>query len=122
MKLSYILGCLNQIKIHHWFTNSYAEHKALQKAYENLDDIFDRLVEVYLGKNGKSTNVVSKYNISATGWDPVQPLDVYYEDLRDSLIIYLRGIFNQEGDKDLLNIVDELEGEFNRIIYLLRLK
>ena len=122
MKLSYILGCLNQIKIHHWFTNSYAEHKALQKAYENLDDIFDRLVEVYLGKNGKDENIVSNYDISVNGWSPTEPLDKYYENMRSSLITYLRGIFNPEGDKDLLNIVDELEGEFNRIIYLLRLK
>jgi hypothetical protein len=122
MKISYILGCLNQIKIHHWFTNSYAEHKALQKAYNNLDDIFDKLVEVYLGKNGKDENIVSNYDISITGWSATEPLDKYYENMRNSLITYIRGILNPEGDKDLLNLVDELEGQFNQLIYLLRLK
>lgn len=122
MKLSYILGCLNQLKVHHWFTGSYAEHKALQKAYESLDEKFDSFIEVYLGKYGKGEYIVSSYELTIDGWDSSKPMSEYYTSMRTSLVNYLRGILNPEGDRDLLNIVDDIESEFNQLIYLLRLR
>jgi DNA-binding ferritin-like protein len=122
MKLSYILVFQNQLKIHHWFTGSYAEHKALQKAYESLDELFDTFVEVYLSKNGKNTNLVSSYELKVDGWNSSQNLANFYKGKGSSLITYLKGVLNPEGDKDLLNIVDEIEATINQTIYLLNLK
>lgn len=122
MKLSYILVFQNQLKVHHWFTGSYAEHKALQKAYESLDELFDTFVEIYLGKNGKNSNLVSAYELKVDGWDSAQNLADYYREKGNSLVTYMRGVLNPEGDKDLLNIVDEIEGVLNQTIYLLNLK
>jgi hypothetical protein len=44
----------SQIQIHalHLQTKSYSEHKALQKYYENIDELVDGLVESYQGKYG----------------------------------------------------------------------
>lgn len=122
MKLSYLLVFQSQLKVHHWFTGSYSEHKALQKAYETLDELFDTFVEIYLGKYGKNEHIVSSYELTVDGWDSAQNMADYYRKKKESLVNYLRGVLNPEGDKDLLNIVDEIEGALNQTIYLLNLK
>ena len=33
----------------HWSTNSFSEHKALQKWYEGIPDLVDSYVEAYMG-------------------------------------------------------------------------
>ena len=42
-----------QLRIFHWQTESYAQHKAFGKAYEEFDDLIDTFVETYIGKYGK---------------------------------------------------------------------
>jgi hypothetical protein len=40
-----LLTIQNQLKIFHWQTKSYAEHKALDDAYGTLTDLFDEFLE-----------------------------------------------------------------------------
>jgi hypothetical protein len=49
--LSTVLQVLGQLRILHWQTESYAEHKAFEKTYKALSDHFDKIIEVYSGKN-----------------------------------------------------------------------
>lgn len=56
MKLSVVFTVLNQLKIDHWQTKSYAEHKALGIAYEELDELFDKFVELLYGRVGIPTD------------------------------------------------------------------
>jgi len=42
-----------QFRFLHWQTKSYAKHKAYGKFYDNLDDLIDKFVEVYMGKYGR---------------------------------------------------------------------
>jgi DNA-binding ferritin-like protein len=37
----------NQLKVYHWQTDSYAQHKALGDAYEAFDEYIDRFVEEF---------------------------------------------------------------------------
>jgi len=54
MKLvSPLIRIQEQLRIFHWQTESYAQHKAFGKAYEELGELIDQFVEVYMGKNGK---------------------------------------------------------------------
>lgn len=37
------------IKLYHWTTESYANHKATDKVLENISDLIDSFVEKYMG-------------------------------------------------------------------------
>jgi uncharacterized phage infection (PIP) family protein YhgE len=115
MKLSVVLTVLNQLKIDHWQTKSYAEHKALNKAYEALDNLFDTFVEIYYGREKIPENKVT-YTIKSDSYNG--NLIAEYTKIRDSVILYLSTI--TEGRSDLKNIQDEIEGEFNHLLYRLQ--
>lgn len=121
MKLAPILSFQNQLKIFHWQTLSYAEHKALGKAYEILDDLFDQFVEVYYGKYGKSVKNV-EYTIQVESYGIERNVKLFISQKKRDLINYLRTDVLTEADSDLKNIVDSIEGEINRLQYLLDLK
>jgi hypothetical protein len=59
-----LLHSQTQVHIFHLGTKSYAEHKALQKYYEGIDDLVDGIVESYQGKYGLLTNYKSYKNQS----------------------------------------------------------
>ena len=116
--LAPFLKIQNQLRIFHWQTTSYAQHKAFGKAYENLDELIDEFVEVFMGKYGRSRASTS-YNIELNN------LDGNYIDVIDEYINYLIELTNdvdQKEDTDLLNIRDSMLGELNRLKYLLTLK
>jgi len=118
MKLiSPFLKIQNQLRIFHWQTESYAQHKAFGKAYENLDGLIDEFVEVYMGKYGRSKAKLA-YNIE------LDNLSDDYGYVVDSYVEYLTDLTNEldsENDTDLLNIRDAMLGELNRLKYLLTL-
>jgi DNA-binding ferritin-like protein len=118
MKLiSSFLKIQNQLRIFHWQTTSYAQHKAFGKAYENLDEQIDEFVEVFMGKYGRSKAATS-YSIE------LDNLSSDYLDVVNSFISYLIGISDDVdpvNDTDLLNIRDSMLGELNRLKYLLTL-
>jgi DNA-binding ferritin-like protein len=107
----------NQLRIFHWQTESYAQHKAFGKAYEHLDDLIDTFVEVYMGKYGRSKAKLS-YNIE------LENLGNDYHDVIDTYVDYLIDLNNEldtVNDSELLNIRDEMLAELNRLKYLLTL-
>jgi hypothetical protein len=118
MKLTPFLVILNQIKIFHWQTYSYAEHKALGEAYETLDGLFDKFIEIYYGKYGRPTEQI-EYTFKAFTYrdEPANTI----KDYRDQLMSELSSVLTKQ-DLDLLNLKDEIEGQFNHLLYLLTLK
>ena len=118
MKLiSPFLKIQNQLRIFHWQTSSYAQHKAFGKAYENLDGLIDEFVEVFMGKYGRSKASL-KYNIELENFNEsyLDVIDVYI-----SYLIQITDEIDSEKDTDLLNIRDAMLGELNRLKYLLTL-
>lgn len=119
MKIAPILAFQNQLKVFHWQTFSYAEHKALGKAYETLEELFDKLIETQLGKYGKSYSKI-EYNFQAESYDEGTNVKLVINKKKRDLISYLRS--EVSSDSDLNNIVDEIEAEINQLQYLLDLK
>jgi hypothetical protein len=112
-----LLTLQNQLRIHHWQTASYAEHKALGKAYEGLDPLIDSYVETYMGKYGK--DLEQERNIELHGYEKSHPMQVlqYFEDyLSEELTSDL-----SEKDTELMNIRDEMLSILNTTKYLLTL-
>ena len=117
MKLSVVFTVLNQLKIDHWQTKSYAEHKALGTAYKNLDDLFDKFVENFYGKNLLPIDPIT-YSITSDSY--TENVFEKYSQMKVKVIEYLLQASEDSGD--LKNITDEIEGEFNHLLYRLQQK
>lgn len=107
-----------QLRIFHWQSDTYAQHKAFGKAYEELSGLIDDFVEVYSGKYGKPRAKL-KYNISLSNFEGD------YDEFIDSSLVFLDNLnadLNENKDSDLLNIRDEMKAVLNRLKYLLTLK
>jgi len=111
-----LLGLQNQLRMLHWGTSSYAEHKALGKAYEGLDGLIDTFVETYMGAHGKNLPPIKLDLRPYTLGSPMKLLDQAVHFLSVELETQL------SGNTDLSNIRDEMLGLINQTKYLLTLK
>ena len=120
MKIVPFLSFLDQLRVFHWQTRSYAEHKALGKAYDSLSELFDKFVETYYGKYGKSI-ITADYVISVESYGE-KDIKKEIGSKKRALVSYLKNELLNDSDSDLKNIVDEIEAEINHLQYLLDLK
>ena len=128
--VSPLLKMLNQIKVYHWQTKSFSEHKALDMAYGALGELIDQFVEVYQGTFGRLKASSGSFlfelenlqteNLPSEG----ESEPVGLEGKIDQWITYLKS-FNSDPDlsdkTDLLNIRDEMLGTLNQLKYLITL-
>lgn len=112
-----LLTILNQIKFHHWSTDSFAKHKALGEAYDSLNDLIDEFVEVMIGKYGKNLSTI---DLTIYSEGDIQTSDAL-EEIINFLTITLTDGLSSEKDSDLLNLKDEMLAVINRTKYLLTL-
>jgi len=115
----FFLEMLNVIKLFHWNTHSYSQHKATDELHERLGDHIDKIVEVLLGKENTRIHQVEKhirlYDFKSTA------------DFKDRVFLYrqwlmdLDQLFSDKKDADLLNIRDEMVADINQFLYLLSL-
>ena len=110
----------NQLRVLHWQTDSYAQHKAFGKAYEGLDGLIDSLVEVHQGKYGK-ISFSTPLSIDLVNFDEMSIDDVLIE-VTDYLSTKFDGMVDTTKDTDCLNIRDSILQEINQLKYLLTLK
>lgn len=112
----FFLCMLNTIKLYHWKTISYSQHKATDSLYENLNSNIDKFIEVYLGKNPR---------IDLTKIKSI-PLNDFnsFQDFKKNILNYkkyLLSISFSHEDSDLLTIRDEILININQFLYLLTL-
>lgn len=110
----------NQLRVLHWQTDSYAQHKAFGKAYEGLDDLIDSLVEVHQGKYGKIM-FSTPLSIELVNLEEFAVEDVLSE-VTDYLSEEFSKMVDPAKDTDCLNIRDSILQELNQLKYLLTLK
>lgn len=105
-----------QLRIFHWQTTSFAQHKAFGKIYGNLDGLIDKFVESFMGIFGRAkANITFQINLMSFNDENVEQSIVNFEQYLQSM--------DQEPTltTDLLNIRDELLGETHTLRYLLSL-
>jgi hypothetical protein len=112
-----LLTILNQIKFHHWSTDSFAKHEALGKAYDSLNELIDEFVEVLLGKYGKT---ISTIDLTIYSESDIQTKDAL-EEIINFLTITLPEGLSSDKDSDLLNLRDEMLAVINKTKYLFTL-
>ena len=111
------LEVLNMVKLYHWKTRSYAQHKATDELYSKLNENIDEFIEILMGKAETRIKMVEErielIDANTTG-DFKQRIYQYRNFLTD-LNIY----FDTKKDSDLLNIRDEILGNINQFLYLM---
>lgn len=106
----------NQLRIFHWQTRSYAQHKAFGEAYDSLGDLFDDFIEIFMGKYGTMQGDIT-YKIELTSYsgdylESINNFILFFEKLSEEL---------DPKDTDLLNLRDEMLAVLNKLKYLLTL-
>jgi len=103
-----------QLHLTHWQTTSYAEHKALGKLYEYVQDFKDGVIEKLMGYTGKRPNPYKiEALINCTGNECVSNLL--------SFASSLKSYAESNSYHDIANLADALSGEAAKTKYLLTL-
>jgi hypothetical protein len=115
------LQMLNTVKLYHWKTSNYAEHKATDELYTNLNLNIDTFVEVMLGKTGSRVNLTGQKSIPLLDYTNVEDFKKEIERYK----MFLNGMSTDADlnvNTDLMNIRDELLSNLNQFTYLLTFK
>ena len=108
---------LTMIKLYHWRTHSYSQHKATDELYAKLNENVDKFVEILLGKSSSRIKMLESkmnmYDLETTG------------ELREHLFEYrqflvdMNRTFHEKKDSDLLSVRDDILADLNQFLYLL---
>ena len=109
------------IRLYHWKTDSRATHKATDHLMSSLNEVVDKYVETMLGKTNVKLEMTDYSTLHIKTPNTNMELEAFTKDLIEFLITFHKKLDN-EHDTDLLNIRDEIIGDLNRFLYLLRLK
>jgi DNA-binding ferritin-like protein len=115
--VSTFLEILNTVKLYHWHTKSFSQHKATDELYAKLNKTIDQFVEVLLGKDSSRIKMVEKR---------IQLIDIHTsQKLKERIFEYRTFLidmsiyFSPTIDSDLLSIRDEILADLNQFLYLL---
>lgn len=111
------LEVLNMVKLFHWKTHSYAQHKATDELYSELNEHIDTFVEILLGKDESRIKMVEK-RIDLIDPNNLNDFKSRIYEYR-SFLIDMGSYFDLKKDSDLLSVRDEILGDINKFLYLL---
>ena len=117
------LQMLNTVKLYHWKTSSYAQHKATDELYTNLNANIDTFVETMLGKTGGRVNLTGQKTLRLLDYTNLGDFKKEVDKYKQFLIEMNKDVgLNITNNSDLLNIRDEILGNLNQFTYLLTFK
>jgi hypothetical protein len=108
-----------QMRIFHWQTDSFAQHKAFGKIYESLDGFVDEYVETYMGKYGRPRMGPRNHSIRINNMNK-KSIITFIKHCAE----YLQGPLVKKlkpTDTDLVNLRDEMLGDLHKVLYLFTL-
>jgi DNA-binding ferritin-like protein len=118
--VSMFLQMLNTVKLYHWKTYSYSQHKATDELYEKLNENLDTFVEVMLGKQGTRVNLTGHKMLPMLDYTNVKDFHKEIEKYKQFLISLNEDAgLNITNNSDLLSIRDDILGNLNQFTYLL---
>lgn len=116
---------LNTIKIFHWSTLSYPSHKATDELHSKMSDLIDSFIEQYIG--GVGGGKIPVFHVHGKGGHNIpfcecKSLEHFKTKLAEYKTFLVSLTERLDGVSELLNIRDEMLGEIDQAVYLLRLK
>ena len=112
-----MLESIHTIKLFHWKTKSYSTHKATDGLHGTLNELVDKFVEVLVGKYNLNLSMNDFKSLTINNLLDNAELEQFVKELCK----YLSDMFFNTNETDLANIRDEILGELNQFLYLLRL-
>ena len=94
----------------HFQTESYAEHKALQKYYESITDLVDTFTEAYQGAYDKIKTYPDDFHLAKNPQRYLKSLCDFVKEIRKEL----------PKDTQLQNVIDEIAQLLDSTLYKLR--
>lgn len=114
---------LMMVKLYHWKTHSYAQHKATDDFYGSLNEHMDRFIEILMGKTGMRIDLMKHKSIKLIDLTNMNQFKAKLEDFKTYLLDLEKNTFIKSmQNTDLLNIRDEILGDLNQLLYLLTLE
>ncbi len=110
--VSKLLLFQDQVKMFHWNTRVYGQHKALDDLYAHLLRITDEFVEVYAGMYGEHPSVVKRSEISPN----VKDLNTFLDSMRTQVASWQADA--PVAGTTLEALLQELEGHIATARYL----
>jgi DNA-binding ferritin-like protein len=108
---------LNTVKLYHWKTHSYAQHKATDELYGRLNENIDKFVEVLLGKDESRIRLIEN-KIIVPDYSRTSDFKRKIYGYRNFLID-MNHHLDQKQDTDLLSIRDDILVDINQFLYLM---
>lgn len=113
---------LMMVKLYHWKTHSYSQHKATDDFYGSLNGHMDEFIEILMGKTNTRIDLMKHKTIKLIDLTNMDQFKVKLEDFKTYLVnldqtAFIKSMLNT----DLLNIRDEILGDVNKLLYLLTL-
>lgn len=114
--VSVFFNIREQVKLYHWQTKSFSEHKTTDELVGKLDANIDMFVETYMGRYGRPyvKKTLPVKNLTVTGIRAfITRNDEWLSNKLPRMI--------KKTDSDLLNIRDEILADLNQVKYLFTL-
>lgn len=113
-----------QIKLLHWQTNFYGQHKALDAFWGEFNNLTDTLAETIMGKFGKPLLNEEEGCLTLHNYKNPENgnLNEFLDHLYQCYNNDCRGNFSKESDSEIINILDEIVALIDQNRYLLSLK
>jgi len=115
--VAFFFEMLNTVKLYHWKTRSYAQHKATDELYQNLNENIDKFVEVWLGKEQSRIKMMEK-KIDLIDYSNVNDFKDRIHKYRE-ILTNMNNYFDQKKDSDLFSIRDDILVNINQFLYLM---
>ena len=117
------LQMLNTVKLYHWKTMSYSQHKATDELYSELNSNIDKFIEIMLGKDGSRVDLTHTKSIPLMDYSNISDFASCVEKYKSFLIGMNSNVkLSGTGNSDLMNVRDEILGSLNQFTYLLTFK
>jgi hypothetical protein len=111
------LETLDMIKLYHWKTKSFAQHKATDTLHQELSKNVDLFVEVLNGKKEKRIDMFS-HHLKLYDFTNKTDIKIKMFEFRQ-LLVDLDRTFDPRDDSDLFSIRDDMLMNVNQFLYLM---
>jgi hypothetical protein len=96
------LSLLNIIKLYHWNTYSYGEHKATDELYEQMNGHIDKFMEILLGKETMLNPTSGRLDISNMN---IKIPEIYTREQMADYLSMFKDYMITLGEKDELEVI-----------------
>ena len=114
---TFVLSLLGQIKLYHWSTMSYIQHKALDDLHKDLSERVDLFIECYLGRYKKQP--VRAMQVSMQCNTDAESVVEYLQAQNDQLKSMLRSF---ESAPQIQSILEEMMALMDKCVYVCNLQ